>query len=164
MTLPTPTVGDSRGGRNATSGRKEGSQHHSGYTLCDIAYLDHFGKFAPAIEQWERILGRRAPAPLSPERKLEPPFVEWMMGLPAGHVTGWGLSHTAQLRTLGGGVVPQQGAFGIASALEQAGGVPVGATDPGAGTVTVVVGSDVGPACVDGPGTILGADPASAPE
>ncbi|MFE3647698.1 hypothetical protein ACFXO2_07620 [Streptomyces sp. NPDC059152] len=41
--------------------------------------------------------------------RLNPPFVEWMMGLPAGHVTDVpGLSRTQQLHALGNGVVPQQ--------------------------------------------------------
>ncbi|WP_340564348.1 hypothetical protein [Streptomyces sp. GSL17-111] len=35
--------------------------------------------------------------------------MEWLMGLPAGHVTAVpGLSRTAQLKALGNGVVPQQ--------------------------------------------------------
>lgn len=35
-------------------------------------------------------------------------FVEWMMGLPAGWVTGVGLSRNEQLRVLGNGVCPPQ--------------------------------------------------------
>ena len=35
---PTPTVADSRGSRNATSGRKPGSKHHAGTTLIDAIY------------------------------------------------------------------------------------------------------------------------------
>ncbi|MFJ6464341.1 hypothetical protein ACIQM0_25485 [Streptomyces sp. NPDC091387] len=36
-------------------------------------------------------------------------FVEWLMGLPAGHVTAVpGLTRTQQLHALGNGVVPQQ--------------------------------------------------------
>ena len=35
------------------------------------------------------------------------------MGLPAGHVTGHGLSHTAELKMLGNGVVPQQAALAL---------------------------------------------------
>lgn len=34
--LPTPTVADSRGTRNSTSGRKAGSKHHDGSTLLDV--------------------------------------------------------------------------------------------------------------------------------
>jgi DNA (cytosine-5)-methyltransferase 1 len=38
-----------------------------------------------------------------------------MMGLPAGHVTDVpGISRNAQLRLLGNGVVPQQGAAALA--------------------------------------------------
>ena len=37
-------------------------------------------------------------------------FVEWMMGLPDGWVTGVGLSRTQELKILGNGVVPQQAA------------------------------------------------------
>ncbi|MDT3724230.1 hypothetical protein ROS62_04745 [Streptomyces sp. DSM 41972] len=41
--------------------------------------------------------------------RLSPAFVEWLMGLPAGHVTDVpGLSRSAQLKALGNGVVPQQ--------------------------------------------------------
>lgn len=42
--LPTPTVNDSRGGRNATAGRSNpDSQHHSGWTLSDVAYAGRIG-------------------------------------------------------------------------------------------------------------------------
>ncbi|MET9051468.1 hypothetical protein ABZW50_09970 [Streptomyces bacillaris] len=41
--------------------------------------------------------------------RLSPAFVEWLMGLPAGHVTDVpGLSRSAQLKALGNGVVPLQ--------------------------------------------------------
>jgi DNA (cytosine-5)-methyltransferase 1 len=41
--------------------------------------------------------------------RLNPPLVEWLMGLPEGHVTDVpGLSRTAQLKALGNGVVPAQ--------------------------------------------------------
>ncbi|TMR22322.1 DNA cytosine methyltransferase, partial [Actinomadura geliboluensis] len=50
-----------------------------------------WGAYAPAIDRWARILGRPAPAPTEPGRdgrpRLSPPFVEWLMGLPAGWVT-----------------------------------------------------------------------------
>jgi DNA (cytosine-5)-methyltransferase 1 len=53
---PTPTVSY---GRNATSGRKPDTKHHSGTTLYDVAYLEG--------------------------GKLNPTWVEWLMGYP----TGW---------------------------------------------------------------------------
>lgn len=76
-----------------------------------------WGKYEPAIRRWERILGRAAPAPTvlgaKGRPRLSPLFVEWLMGLPAGHVTGHGLRHTAELKMLGNGVVPQQAALAL---------------------------------------------------
>lgn len=52
--------------------------------------------------------------------QLNPEFVEWMMGLAPGWVTGCpGLSRNEQLSILGNGVVPQQAVEGIAAGLEQ---------------------------------------------
>jgi DNA (cytosine-5)-methyltransferase 1 len=72
-----------------------------------------WGPYGPAVERWERILGRVAPSPTEPNikgsQRLNPAFVEWMMGLPAGHVTAVpGVNRNAQLKALGNGVVPQQ--------------------------------------------------------
>ena len=58
---------------------------------------------------------RPAPAPAfyvpgKDKGTINTAFVEWMMGLPAGHVTdpAIGLSRGDQLKALGNGVVPQQ--------------------------------------------------------
>ena len=67
-----------------------------------------FGPFAPAVERWERLLGRAAPAPVDDRRRLNPAFVEWMMGFPAGWVTDVLNRRTDALRCLGNAVVPQQ--------------------------------------------------------
>lgn len=71
-----------------------------------------FGKYEDAIARWEKATHVTAPAPTEPGSKgqpvLSPRFVEWMMGLPQGHVTDVGLSRTQQLRALGNGVVPLQ--------------------------------------------------------
>jgi gp72 len=80
-----------------------------------------FGAYGQAIARWERVLGRPAPAPTVPSTReggrsrLSTRFVEWVMGLPEGHVTGedLGLTREQQLRLLGNGVVPQQGAAAI---------------------------------------------------
>jgi len=80
-----------------------------------------FGVYGQAIARWERVLGRPAPAPTVPptreggRSRLSTRFVEWLMGLEAGHVTGedLGLTREQQLRLLGNGVVPQQGAAAI---------------------------------------------------
>ncbi len=83
-----------------------------------------FGPYWPAVARWERIIGRPAPDPTIanatsskrgeldgddvPTARLNPRFVEWMMGLPDGWVTDTGVSRTAHLKILGNGVVPQQ--------------------------------------------------------
>ena len=80
-----------------------------------------FGVYGQAIARWERVLGRPAPAPTVPSTReggrarLSTRFVEWLMGLEAGHVTGEDLElpREQQLRLLGNGVVPQQGASAI---------------------------------------------------
>lgn len=72
----------------------------------------YWGRYAPAIQRWESVLGRPAPAPTVPgangRPRLSPYLVEWMMGLEPGHVTGHGLKPAACLKMLGNGVVPQQ--------------------------------------------------------
>ena len=78
----------------------------------DTSGVAGYGKYQRAIERWEPIVGRRAPAPTMGDRKgrpqLNPVFVEWMMGLDEGWVTGHGLSRSQELKMLGNGVVPQQ--------------------------------------------------------
>jgi DNA (cytosine-5)-methyltransferase 1 len=68
-----------------------------------------FGPYARAVRRWEQRLGRPAPAPAL-DGRVDPRFVEWMMGLPVGWVTDpeLELSSAEQLRLLGNGVVPQQ--------------------------------------------------------
>jgi DNA (cytosine-5)-methyltransferase 1 len=46
-------------------------------------------------------------------------FVEWLMGLSEGWVTGVVPRRQAQLRILGNGVVPQQAAYALAALLER---------------------------------------------
>lgn len=82
-----------------------------------------WGGYGPAIRRWERILGRSAPAPTmagkNGQPKLSPVFVEWLMGLPEGWVTGSGLTVNEALARLGNGVVPQQAAAAIRLLLER---------------------------------------------
>lgn len=82
-------------------------------------------QYATVIHRWEEVTGRVAPTPTSASAKgnqqLSALAVEWLMGLPEGWVTDpaiWdGLSKSAarnaQLKALGNGVVPQQGAAAI---------------------------------------------------
>ena len=80
----------------------------------DREHLRAWGRYAAAIARWEHITGKTAPAPalnragegLRPSAR----FVEWVMGLPPGWVTGPGIGLTAnqQLTALGNGVLPLQ--------------------------------------------------------
>lgn len=87
-----------------------------------------YGPYAPAIARWEQVTGRAAPPPTTPSRRaggkpqLSARFVEWMMGLPDGHVTGpdLDLSRERQLRMLGNGVVPQQAALAVHTLINTA--------------------------------------------
>jgi DNA (cytosine-5)-methyltransferase 1 len=70
--------------------------------------------YGPAVRRWEEISGAVAPAPavLGPRggKRLNAEFAEWMMGLPAGHVTSpeIGLTWQPQIERIGNGVMPQQ--------------------------------------------------------
>lgn len=68
-------------------------------------------------KHWSRfeITEREVPITLDQADRLNPEFVEYMMGLPKGWVTDSELSRTQQLKMLGNGVVPQQAYY----ALEQ---------------------------------------------
>lgn len=85
-----------------------------------------WGAYEPAIKRWEAVIGRVAPAPITVNEKtgshrLSAHFVEWMMGLPVGHVTdpAIGLTRNQQLKALGNGVVPQQAALALAHLLQR---------------------------------------------
>lgn len=77
-----------------------------------------WGQYAPAVRRWEATTSRIAPPPTVPDgregnHRLSALFVEWMMGLNAGHVTDAGLTRNEQLRALGNGVVPLQAAAAV---------------------------------------------------
>src|SRR5699024_8237253 len=96
-----------------TSGKVNTPRNDSHATSRAPGPSTQWGDYEPAIRRWERALGRIAPEPtqLSPRgrNQLSPVFVEWMMGLDEGHVTGFdGISRANQLKMLGNGVVPQQ--------------------------------------------------------
>jgi DNA (cytosine-5)-methyltransferase 1 len=87
---------------------------------------DGWGCYGPAICRWEQRLRRRAPFPAEPgsrgRYRLSPDFAEWLMGLPAGWVTGVpGLPHAAKIRALGNGVVSRQAAAALQVLIPGAG-------------------------------------------
>lgn len=122
--LPTPSASDAIMGLPRTSGRPP---EKSTKLATRLEYTD-YGDYAPAIARWEKVTGRAAPPPTNPPRReggkpqLSARFVEWLMGLPEGHVTGpdLGLSRERQLRMLGNGVVPQQAALAVNTLIHTA--------------------------------------------
>ena len=67
-----------------------------------------WGEYEPAVRRWERELGRRAPRPADDMGRLEPEFVEWMLGFP--HEWTVGERRSSRLRMLGNSVQVQVGA------------------------------------------------------
>jgi DNA (cytosine-5)-methyltransferase 1 len=59
------------------------------------------------------ITDRDVPHPLDQDGKLNPKYVEYMMGLPDGWVTDCDLTRHQQLKMLGNGVVPQQAYYAL---------------------------------------------------
>lgn len=122
--LPTPKAADGVMGLPRTSGRPPEKSTH---LATRLEYTD-YGDYAPAIARWEKVTGRAAPPPTTPPRRaggkpqLSARFVEWLMGLPDGHVTGpdLDLSRERQLRMLGNGVVPQQAALAVHTLIHTA--------------------------------------------
>ena len=89
----------------------------------EIFLTDTWGKFAPAIHQWETITNNPAPPPTIPDgrdgqARLNPQFAEWMMGLPPGWVTDCEITRNEQLKACGNGVVPQQATLAITRLLQ----------------------------------------------
>ncbi|MFC4588620.1 DNA cytosine methyltransferase [Sphaerisporangium corydalis] len=129
--LPTPKASDGpHGGPNQRDGG--GRYYLPGQAVrLDERWIATDGTdYGPAIHRWETITGRPAPCPTEPgtrgNRRLNPEFGEWMMGLPSGHVTDLDLPRTEQLRIIGNGAVPQQAhhAYGLLLGAHMAGTAP----------------------------------------
>jgi hypothetical protein len=125
--FPTPVAGD--GAKASTNSDTSIRRIEAGRQpfLTDVVqakFLNseiNWGKYEPAIRRWGN-LTREVPEPTVPhkdKRRLNPAFVEWMMGLPAGHVTGHGLSAAKELKMLGNGVVPQQARSAVTQLMER---------------------------------------------
>lgn len=116
------------GGRGAGAGfaprRHEGLEAGAGGepSRASGGGVGSWKQYELAIRRWEAVTGHVAPAPTNPDGKgnthrLSARFVEWMMGLPDGHVTSVGLTRNEQLKALGNGVVPQQAELAVRTLL-----------------------------------------------
>ncbi|MEW2580121.1 DNA cytosine methyltransferase [Streptomyces syringium] len=95
-------------GRHQGQSQSEGQQGRPDSPLSS-AQSQQWGPYADAVARWTPVIGRHAPRATDAMGRLNPLLVEWMMGLPPGHVTAVpGLSRSAQLKALGNGVVPLQ--------------------------------------------------------
>jgi hypothetical protein len=93
--------------------------------VCGVEFVAprrvHWKKFCSVECSYTDRRGRVADWPAPPptiqrnhKPRLNPAFVEWMMGLPQGWVTSVpGVSNAAALKMLGNGVVPQQAALAL---------------------------------------------------
>jgi DNA (cytosine-5)-methyltransferase 1 len=109
-------TGDVTADTDGPSGETRVNTGHNGERLREEplgSTLNTWGEYTEAITRWETVLGRAAPEPTVVDEKtsklrLNPVFVEWMMGISEGWVTGHGLSRAKELKMLGNGVCPQQ--------------------------------------------------------
>jgi DNA (cytosine-5)-methyltransferase 1 len=128
--LPNVAI-DLIGTPRATASESSASQVAAGATkgrIEDQVLTTNWGKFEPAIRRWEAVT-RPAPAPTKPDGKdgnhrLSSLFTEWMMGLPAGWVTGHGLKRNDELKMCGNGVVPQQAILALRLLLGETTDIP----------------------------------------
>ncbi|WP_331728786.1 DNA cytosine methyltransferase (plasmid) [Streptomyces sp. NBC_01259] len=113
--LPTPKASD---GPNGGPNQRDGQGN---YYLPGLAVrLDENWRapdlghdYAPAIHRWERVLGRPAPAPTTPDARgnlrISPAFTEWVMGIDAGAITRHAdMPRPQQIKRAGNSVVTLQ--------------------------------------------------------
>lgn len=116
--LPTPRASPNENRQTKRTPSQEAGKHGRSLAaeVCSLA-PGQWGIYEPAVSRWETLTGRWAPAPVHDGRngrQLAAAFSEWMMGLENGWVTAVpGLTREQQLRLLGNGVVPQQGAHAL---------------------------------------------------
>lgn len=124
--FPTPTARDGDGRGEGSPGyweRKRAEGWTGGAPLGAVVRMlpsDGWGGYAPAVDRWERMLGRDAPPPATSGPKGGPElaarFVEWLQGQPDGHVSDL-VTNDAALRILGNGVMRQSATAAITGML-----------------------------------------------
>ncbi len=120
MNEPVDLIGTPRTSSANGSTPKQVANGATKSRIEDQVLTTSWGKFEPAIQRWEQVIDRPAPAPTKPDGKdgqhrLSSEFTEWLMGLPEGWVTDpeLGLTRNEQLKLCGNGVVPQQAALAL---------------------------------------------------
>lgn len=129
--LPTPGANLGTNGGAQHPAKRRGGGHT--VSLEDItAFLPDtaaWGAYLPGIIHHASTLGMYdVPDPTIPghregsRRRLNPAFAEWMMGIPAGHVTNpeLGLTRAQQLTAIGNGVMTQQAQWALADLYQRA--------------------------------------------
>jgi DNA (cytosine-5)-methyltransferase 1 len=121
--LPTLRASDGYERRNRKTMEKKVAEGGDVSMVTLAAVTTNWGQYAPAIERWEKVIGRPAPSPTKPDgrdgsHRLSSAFTEWMMGLPEGWVTGCGLTRNEELKACGNGVVFQQAALALKMLLD----------------------------------------------
>lgn len=112
--LRTPIVDDSK---------NDGNNQKRYETLARQVLTTEWGKYEPAIRQWEQVINTPAPpATVADGRegnhRLNPEFAEWLMGIP-GRLDGLDLSRAERLKMAGNGVCPQQAELALTILLER---------------------------------------------
>ncbi len=117
--MPTPTVQD---GEN--NGGPSQFDRNTKPLNTQVLVTSEWYQYAFALDLWSNLVGRKAPLHTETNLRtgqtwLSPIFVEWMMGLPVGHVTApeIGLTRNEQLKACGNGVVPQQAELALRDLL-----------------------------------------------
>lgn len=123
--LPTPVAAGAVRGPDYARVQRRKTHGSGGDDLpTAVALLPspvEFGKFEQAVAHHAEVFGRPPPPATVNNRRLNPSFVEWMMGYPEGWVTDLGLTRTATLKLLGNSVVPLQAyaAFSSLTKIEE---------------------------------------------
>jgi DNA (cytosine-5)-methyltransferase 1 len=115
--FPTPLASEYKVGNGPAEWRRNTIR------LATLVHGDDWDKYAPAMERWAEIIGRPAPQRVKHDGqngapRLNPEFVQWVMGLPDGWVTNVGLSRIEQIKACGNGVVPQQAKLALSILLD----------------------------------------------
>lgn len=103
--MPTPRATDGVNGGPNQRGRK------GDLAMPSAVQPERWGRFVEAVARQASILGVAPPEPTEPNRngspRLSPRFAEWLMAIPAGHVTS-ALGRNDALMAIGNGVCPPQ--------------------------------------------------------